>query len=320
MTNTLQIGIKKKHNILNVIAVLSLVGLSIIFIFDSGSCIEYVKGGLRLCFFTVIPSLFPFLCIFGILQRCGAMEAFSSHISKPFCKIFALPAPALCAVLCGLCCGSPVGIKTACELYSEKKLTKKECERIICFCGCPSISFFISGIGVTLYGNIKVGILLYISVLLANLLCGVMLGLHEHKTFTNISTVKIEIIPQHFTNSIISATETIIRLCGFIVFFSTFINILSDFVVDKIPQVFIAVVLGVFEFVSGTNNAALTLSFIPSVILCAAITGWSGLSVHMQTIAIFGNNKISFKLYFLSKVIISLLSTSLAFLGLSFII
>ncbi len=322
MTNTTKQYRNNHLGVLHFAVILCVFILALLLTLKGQECTESVKNGLSLCFFTVIPSLFPFLCIFEILRRSGAMEALSRLLSGPFCKIFALPPDAVCAVLSGLTCGAPPGINMACQLYREEKLTKKECERLICFCGCPSISFLVSGVGIGLYKDMKIGILLYFAVLFASLFCGIVLSFNNRKQFTIKKAkkeMKISFSATDFTESIISSTETTLKLCGFIVFFSVFCDMLNVYLMEFLPDIFSVIVFGIFEFVYGMNYSAALLPLVPSVVMCAAIAGWSGLSVHMQTIAIFGNTKLYFRKYFTTKLFIGLLSAVFTYFGMHYI-
>ena len=102
----------------------------------------YTEKGLGVILHKVIPSVFPYLVLSGLLYRTGLAQRLGRLFGRPFRKIFRLPMAAFPAVLLGVLCGFPVGAKCAVEMYMQGFCTKKEAERIAAFtnfCGPPFI-------------------------------------------------------------------------------------------------------------------------------------------------------------------------------------
>ena len=81
---------------------------------------------LSLCAGTVIPSLFPFLVISGLLIALGFGEWLSPYLSGLMTPLFRLPGQASGPLLLGLVGGYPIGAQSAAELYQQGLLTKNE--------------------------------------------------------------------------------------------------------------------------------------------------------------------------------------------------
>jgi len=95
------------------------------------------------------------------------------------------------------------------------------------------------------------------------------------------------------------------------------INITSD-ILRALDMSFLSyAVAGIFEVSSGVYSlAGLNINVYHKLIICAAILGWSGFSVHFQIIYILKDLKLSLRPYFTGKiihVIIYIIMTAIVF-------
>ena len=65
----------------------------------------YTEKGLGVILHKVIPSVFPYLVLSGLLYRTGLAQRLGRLFGRPFRKIFRLPMAAFPAVLLGVLCG-----------------------------------------------------------------------------------------------------------------------------------------------------------------------------------------------------------------------
>ena len=141
---------------------------------NSDTAIEYMNRGLRLCAKTVIPSLFPFMVISELIVSGGIGSTLIRPLAPLFRRLFRIPAAGCCAVLLGMLCGFPVGAKSAMTALDQGQLTREEAERVLTFSNNPSSAFLINAVGVSLWGNRKFGVALYIVVLVSQVLTGIL--------------------------------------------------------------------------------------------------------------------------------------------------
>ena len=105
-----------------------------------------------------------------------------------------------------------------------------------------------------------------------------------------------------------------LTVCGFIIFFSAFVATLkAAFLPVGTPSEIVAAVVGFFEMTNGVASASGIESAERVFLMCAAIIGWSGVSVHFQIMAICREIKIDFRPYFAAKAAQSALSVVLAY-------
>ncbi len=287
---------------------------------NSELAISYMNRGLLLCARTIVPSLFPFLVLSELLVSGDAASHLPKPLLRPLEKLFGLPADGCIAVLLGAVCGFPVGAKCTVLAYRKGTLSQEEAERVLCFSNNPSSAFLISAVGVSLFANRSFGIVLYAVTLSVSLIVGILLSLLQKKNgepkektdplfrdppFSNAASLDGAKL---FTSSIRSATESILLVCAYVIFFSTLVGTLR-FVPDalSLPTELHALLFCLFEISSGMSVASTLGSTQIAACLCAFCAGWSGLSVHCQILSVCDGCGFSFRRYALSKLLQGLL-------------
>ena len=267
-----------------------------------------VISGMELCFRNILPTLFPFF-ILSDLWAATMRPNDKGLTGKLFEKAFGISSAALPAFLLGSICGFPLGAKLGSRLYKENLISKSELERLSGFANNPSMAFVISGIGVGLYQDIRLGILLYISIVFAAISVGTMFS--RGSNITN-NTAVISRQSFNLVNSIKSAGIASLTLSVYIIFFSSVISLASAFIKDQLTLSILA------GFIEISNAARLSASlsveyrFIGLVTVAFAL-GFSGFSVHFQTFAILPK-EVSRKKYMLMKMLQGILCSLFAFI------
>lgn len=136
---------------------------------------EAARNGLILCGRAVIPALFPFFVINGVLMRLGFADDIGKLLGKPMKRLFGLNGSCAIAIITGALCGYPSGAKTVMELYKGGKCTKEEAEILLAYTNNASPAFLIAGVGASMLKSSKTGAILYIIQLSAALAVGMIL-------------------------------------------------------------------------------------------------------------------------------------------------
>ena len=105
--------------------------LIIYIILNPKSCISFTISGAKLFFYSVFPSLFPFLVIVNLIFAFGGIEIYSKILGKILCTPLRLPRECSVVILASLFCGYPLGSRYACELYERKVINKTTLERLL---------------------------------------------------------------------------------------------------------------------------------------------------------------------------------------------
>lgn len=87
---------------------------------------HYALEGLTQWATRMIPTLFPFMILSSLMICSGADEQLGKLLSKLWKIILPIRAYGSYAIFIGFLCGFPMGAKVVSELYSARKLSRKE--------------------------------------------------------------------------------------------------------------------------------------------------------------------------------------------------
>ncbi len=279
--------------------------------------VEAMTRGLRLCAESVIPALFPFMVLSEMLVGSGLASLLGGRLARPLGRGLRLSGAGCTAYLLGLLCGFPVGARCALRALERGELDRGECERILGISGMPSSAFLVGTVGVTLFGDRRMGLMLWVSVLLASLLVALIGAVGEPR-----EDLEPPPIPERrqsgfvtvFTRAVRDAAGSMLTVCAYVVFFSALIGVLRGVIASFLPDgAWSALLLSLFELSSGMQAAAEVTSPLLGAILAAFAAGWSGLSVHFQLLSLADGYGLSFRRYFRDKALMALIAAGAFF-------
>lgn len=181
------------------------------------SAVTAAQQAMRLWYTSVAPALFPFLALMPLLtgtEACAIYERLFSPLMRP---VFRLPGAAAPAMLIGMISGSPGGAIALARIAAPSGMKKSELRRlapIVCGVG-PA--YLIMGVGIGLFSSIELGFKLAAVQLAVQL---ALLFLMRFVQDDNAEAIQVVPMPEG-RSGISSAVETILTVCGYMVFFST---------------------------------------------------------------------------------------------------
>lgn len=208
---------------------LILCGILVWFLADARQLRLEAAKALTLCAGTVIPALFPFMVITGLLVRLGFGQWLAPDMAGLMASLFRLPGCAGSALLLGLVGGYPIGARTAAELYASGDLTRQEAQRLLTFCNNSNPVFLISVLGVGVFGSVRAGLWLWLIHVCAALLTGLLFrGLGRgRKTVPPAISFQAPSLPAAFVSSVRDSAGTMLSVCAFVTFFYVLISPLT---------------------------------------------------------------------------------------------
>ena len=260
------------------------------------------------CMNVIIPSLFAFMALSGIITSSGAYIT----ISKPFfwlSYITGIPKDLLCVFFISNIAGYPVGAKLISDLKDKGLIDNHSAKTMLCFCYGAGPAFLVSVAGLALYGNAKIGVFIFVSCALSNLIIASVL--------CRIKKPRVETVQNHFSitaqmlnDSVLSAGKSLFGICLMIVFFSAIVAILDEcgclnWIADFLPvSNSECLVKSMFEISSITQITRIPYSYIPII---SGICSFGGVCVLLQTSSVVGG-RFSIKPFLLIRPVASLLS------------
>jgi sporulation integral membrane protein YlbJ len=254
-----------------------------------------IQNGIRLCATTIVPSVFPFMILSSMMLGYGVFDRMQFP-SSAFERVFRVNKNGLCAYLCGIFCGFPIGAKCAAEARMHALITQEECERLVIFSTNPSPAFLICGVG-GLFGSIKKGVLLY----LITLLCGALIGIFLGRGRCASKKEKAH-LPLHFslTEAVENAGLNTLYICSYLLLFSALIGILGAPISSPL---LLSLLLPLLEIGSASSFLSSASIGAPTALaLCAFAASFGGLCVHLQCAHVLKGTGISMKKFFLCKL------------------
>lgn len=291
-----------------------MIGFVTLLFFKNGeAAAEFVRRGTETCLYRLIPSLFPFLVLSSLLTSSELDTLLGKTLARPLSALLGVGYESACAVLLGLICGFPVGARCACELLKNGKVERRECERVLATCSIPSPAFLVSVVGSEMLGSRALGWRLWGVCMASALLVGVALRVlsplpqRKARLSGHSDTQKQTRICSSVCAAICDGARGMLTVCAFVIFFSAFLGALDELLTAlPISSAQGAVIYAFFELTAGIGAiSALPCPAAPA--LCAMAAGWSGLSVHLQTISICARPDVRFTPYVLSHAARALL-------------
>lgn len=237
------------------------------------------------------------------------------------------------AFIMGIISGYPVGAKIACNFRKNNICSKEECERLLSFTNNSGPLFIIGSVGLSMYKNSTIGLLLFITHILGCISVGIVFRFWKKKSISNDlvsnknvinsnkkSTVSFSNLGEVLAESITSSISTILLIGGFVVIFSSIISIVKASGLLNIATIifsplfnfldidtsFIAPLFsGFLEITNGINiisNIACK-KFSLNIIFTAFLLGFGGISILLQVLSITSKTDLSIKPYILGKLL-----------------
>ena len=275
---------------------LILCGVLVWFLADAGQLRLEAAKALALCAGTVIPALFPFMAVTGLLVRLGFGQWLAPYMAGLMAPLFRLPGCAGSALLLGLVGGYPIGARTAAELYASGALTRQETERLLTFCNNSNPVFLISVLGIGVFGSVRAGLWLWLIHVASALVTGLLfrgLGRGRRSVPPPVS-FQAPSLPGAFVTSVKDAAMGMVSVCAFVTFFYVLVSPLP-----RLGGHLAAMAVGVTELFSLTPLLTCDRT---GFILAAGCAGWGGLSVLCQTAAVLDGTDLPLCPCFLGKL------------------
>jgi sporulation integral membrane protein YlbJ len=294
----------------------------LLLILAPGPALAGARSGLTICGNTVIPSLFPFLVLSGFIIKSGLADRIGRLLEPATRHIFRLPGSAAAALILGAVGGYPVGANAIAQLCKSGSLTKRDGERLLCFCINSSPAFIIGAVGAGLLGSANAGIILCVAHLTASLAIGLVTRIGVPKKAADRPAVPHskrtdEGLTSAFVASVTGSIGSILSISAFVVIFSSLNALLSSIGFTSFiaglagsllptpvsdPSFYTRAVTGILEVTNGCAVAAGSTG-MASLILIAVMLGWSGLSVQFQVISMVKDSGLSTRPFVLTRLL-----------------
>ena len=314
-----------KNKFLTVFLIISVIVTAISLILFSQEITLGIIDSVNRCLTVIIPSLFCFLVLSSFLIYTNLYII----ISRPFDIIsryvFKIKTEHFSIFLLSLFAGYPAGAKLLSELKDKNMIDNKDSEKMLCYCYTAGPSFIIGLVGIQLFNNIKIGLLIYLSLVLTNIILAFIMGLKEAvpEKSPDKKYIIVKMSSEIVVESVKSGAKSLFIICAMIVFFSSICVFLNEtnaiaFIsetIEKItqsPKANTDVLINSFFEISFLGKMELNpYKYIPVI---TSLFSFGGICIILQVISIVnGNFKVRkfIAVRFLSMIISYFLSLAI---------
>lgn len=290
---------------------LALILTAIILAFPA-RCLSLALNGLNLWFEKMIPTLFPFMVLSGIIIRMNLTGSFVKILNPVLGRIFHLRRPCLYGIVIGFLCGFPMGAHVTAQLYEQKQISKEEASLLLAFCNNIGPVYFLSFVlpALSLQQVFPFLFGMYGLPFLYGLFLRYMVYGHDinngyEKLNGNFPVRPAPNLLTALDESVFQSLFSIAKLGGYMVFF----NLL--FVIPGLTADFLSLPANLSRFITGSAGCLLEITggigiiqdSAPYLVLC--ILPFGGLSCIAQTYSMIKNTDLSVGEYVMHKMILT---------------
>lgn len=178
---------------------------------------------------SVLPSLFPFMVVTGLLIKSG----FAQTAARPFssvCGKLGLPKEAAPLFFMSVCSGYPAGSRVLAEYCKNGMITETDCKKLAPLCSTAGPLFITGTVGFKAFGGGYAGVKLLFGCLFSVIVSSIIYSLLNKKQLSSpkplASGNKRENV---LYESFYGAVTAVCLAGGFIAFFYTLARVLQDF-------------------------------------------------------------------------------------------
>lgn len=275
----------------------------------SAEAAQAVRDGLALCAGSVIPALFPFLAVSGLLT---ALDAGASSALGPLARLLGCSRAGARAFLLGLTGSYPVGARTVAQLYRRGGISRREACRLLLFSNNCGPAFILGVAGLGCFGSLRAGVLLWGVHILAALVIALALPRRAAEPPERPGSVPARpgsvparpaLVPALIA-AVRDAAGTMVYICGFVVFFLVLLRVMG-----RVTGLSHPVLSGAVELTQGILALPHTRR---GFVWAAGLLGWGGLSVHGQSAAVLSGTDLPMGPYLAAKAAHAAVSVLLA--------
>ena len=279
-----------------------------------------VISGISLWAAAVLPALFPYLIITFLVSSLKITGEIAGALSPITKRLFNVGGAVGYALFISLMSGYPVGAKTVSDLKIKGAIKGAESVRAAALCSSSSPMFLIGSVGNLTFNSPFFGLLLFITHLLSVLIVGVIFSFYKRKERPqNLNANFVNSSDNILYDGVFSAVISVLVVGGIITVFYLLTEMLAGVgVLGAISGIINTVIrdanlsdgvaTGIFECTKGLKMIAAGGVSVLALPVSAAICGFGGISVIMQSVAYLKKAKIKTAPFFLSKILAAIIN------------
>ena len=261
----------------------------------------------------LIPSLFPMFILTDILITYNFVKYIPKWFVNIFSYLFNVKKECVLIFFLSMLSGFPTNAKNIRKLYDMNIIDSKEASHMLMFTHFSNPLFILGTLAIFFLNNKELGIIILLSHYLSNFIIGVTIRKLNNisNNTVNEKEKKLYFGPV-FVNAIKSSIDTLLLILGTLTCFL----IISSIIINRfdLNSYNSLLIKSILEITMGLKELSLfSFSNLTKVILSSFILSFGGLSVHMQVISQLIDTDISYKSFFIGRILQVFISLILSY-------
>lgn len=305
-----------KKRYLNTLIIITCIFFLVEIIINRNTVFNTISFSLNIWITSILPSLFPFFVLSDILNSYDVINYIPKFIKNIFKKLFNISDNGLFVFFISMLSGFPSNARNIRLLYTDNKISKEESEHLLFFTHFSNPMFILGTLSILFFNNKSLGLLIIIPHYLSNFIIGFILRKHNLPNNNYIinnkknNPKKFGII---FTKSIKSSIDSLLVILGTLSVFLVMSTLIIDlFNLNSINSLLIKSILELTSGLKELSNLIKDSKIL--VIMSSCILSFGGLSVHMQVINELTDTDISYKNFFIGRILQTILSLIISYI------
>lgn len=295
----------KRKKAIIIFSALSALMIGILLIADSAGTADTIKRCIYVCLDSLIPSLFCFMVLSSLLIKSGIGEILFTPLWYITKFILHLDRKMFCVFLLSQIGGYPVGVKLLSELTDGSKEYNKECNTALCYCYNSGPAFVVGIVGIGLYGDVKAGLIVFLSCLAANFTAAVIMNIRR-KPLSG-GDMQFSLSGKDITACLTGAAKALMSIALAVLLFNTATE-LAGYVISNLTGFELPDIIKAIAEITNIKSSGV----IYSLPIVTALISFGGLCVIYQLCALSAF-RIDMLRFILSRAVISALAALVCF-------
>lgn len=227
------------------------------------------------CLKVIIPSLFSMLTVSFFILSIKLPISIEKAADLILSPLFGLSGNCIKAAFLGLTGGYNVAPRASCMLYEQGKISEEQAKRLALFFSSPGASFCINITGIAVYNDKAIGLRLFVSGIIADLIICMVYNLLKKNREKAVFDNEKASLAVCFTEAVSSSSKAIISICSWIILFSA-VKAVAKGIVNN------SIILTAIELFSEVSSAVVFSSKNFSLPVTAFCLYFGGVSVFLQ--------------------------------------
>ncbi|MGN0961648.1 MAG: nucleoside recognition domain-containing protein [Christensenellales bacterium] len=267
--------------------------------------------GIRLWATKVLPALLPFFILVKLLSYTTFSKSIGKFLTPITHKLYGVGGVSGYIYIMSILSGYPVGAKLTAEIYKDGGINKGQAHTISSFTSTSGPLFVLGTVGIGLFGNQLLGIVVLISHYLGAILNGLI---YRYKDNSVNAQASFKDPTNTLNDCMTSSIMSILVVGGFIAIFYMLLTLLLHINAFSLPtyllskigipkELTIATISGFIEVTTGMSLLSqCAISFDLQAIIASFLISFGGLSIHAQAYCFLSNFDMPYSKFLLQKL------------------